>query len=83
MTKKEFLESRGYNYDNSLEKNNVKLYVIDLVFCSLMILLGKTGSNFYLKIEEDLINEQEDINNLQTAFNIVKRDFEEVIKLED
>ena len=83
MTKIEFLKSRGYNYSNSLEKSNVKLYVIDLIFCSLMILLRKTGSNFYLKIEEDMTNEQEYINNLQTAFNIVKRDFEEVMKLED
>ena len=70
MTKKEFLVSRGYIEDGTL--------------------FGKTYNNVYATIDlttssfevynYKVIREQKDIDNLQIAFNNVKRDFEEMIK---
>lgn len=71
--KKEFLESRGYVEDGRL--------------------FGKTYNNAYATIDlttssfevhnYKVIREQKDIDNLQIIFNKTKRDFEEVMELED
>lgn len=71
--KKEFLESRGYVEDGTL--------------------FGKTYNNVYATIDlttpsfevhnYKVIREQKDIDNLQIVFNKTKRDFEEVMELED
>lgn len=71
MTKIEFLKSRDYVEDGKL--------------------FGKTFNNAYATIDlttssfevynYKVIREQKDIDYLQIAFNNVKRDFEEVIKL--
>lgn len=71
--KKEFLESRGYVEDGTL--------------------FGKTYNNVYATIDlttssfevhnYKVIREQKDIDYLQIAFNKTKRDFEEVMELED
>ena len=71
--KKEFLESRGYVEDGTL--------------------FGKTFNNAYATIDlttssfevhhYKVIREQKDIDNLQIIFNKTKRDFEEVMELEE
>lgn len=73
MTKKEFLESRGYiEVGTWFGKTFNNAYVsIDLT---------KSSFDFY---SYKVIREQKDIDCLQIAFNNVKRDFEEVMKLED
>ena len=71
--KKEFLESRGYVEDGTLfgkTYNNVYA-IIDL-----------TTSSFEVH-NYKVIREQKDIDNLQIVFNKTKRDFEEVMELED
>ena len=72
--KKEFLESRGYVEDGTLFGkifvNNVYA-TIDLTTSSFQVYNYK------------VIREQKDIDNLQIIFNKTKRDFEEVMELED
>lgn len=77
MTKKEFLESRGYvcvkerdsfSFNKTFNKAYVSIYPTAL--CFEVYSLGA-------------IRKQQDIDNLQICFNNVKRDFEEVMKLED
>lgn len=70
MTKKEFLESRGYVEDGTLfgKTFNNAYATIDL-----------TTSSFEVH-NYKVIREQKDIDNLQIIFNKTKRDFEEVIK---
>ena len=78
MTKREYLESIGYirkiepesmTYDYKKSFNN-----------GIMIINIQLG-NFM--IAPDCIGTQKDIDNLQIAFNNVKRDFEEMQKYED
>lgn len=74
MTKQEYLESIGYKYDsfncNLCREKDKFLMVIDL---------GIKG--FYIDLE-GFITSQEDIDNLQMAFNNLKQDYEECMKYE-
>lgn len=78
MTKKEFLEKefleiRGYVEDGTLfSKTYNNVYAtIDLTTSSFQVYNYK------------VIREQKDIDYLQIVFNKTKRDFEEVMELED
>lgn len=74
MTKKSFkkrvLESRGYVEDGIL---------FGKTFKGVYAVINLTTSSFEVH-NYKVIREQKDIDNLQIAFNNVKRDFEEVIK---
>lgn len=74
MTKKEFLVSRGYIEDGTLFG---KIFVNNVY-----AIIDLTTSSFEV-YNYKVIREQKDIDNLQIAFNNVKRDFEEVMELED
>lgn len=75
MTKKEYLERKGYKYYdgvfyryfNKIKKCSCTIYLYDKIYL----------------VTSPLIYSQEDINNLQLAFNEVKQDFEECMKLGD
>lgn len=73
MTKKEFLKSRGYVEDGAL---------FGKTFKGVYGVINLTTSSFEV-YNYKIIREQKDIDNLQIAFNNVKRDFEEMMKLED
>lgn len=70
MTKKEFLESRGYVEDGTL---------FGKTFKGVYGVINLTTSSFEI-YNYKVIREQKDIDYLQIVFNNVKRDFEEVIK---
>ena len=82
MTKQEYLESKGYIYNSeehcykkvsSFENDgNIKYLVIGFIDLKYSV--------FYLY--PDSIDNQEDIDNLQIAFNNLKQDFEECMKYE-
>lgn len=73
MTKKEFLESRGYAEDGTL---------FDKTFNNAYVVIDLTKSSFEI-YSYKVIREQKDIRCLQIVFNNVKRDFEEMLKCED
>lgn len=81
MTKKEFLESRGYEcvieedslfYDKEFNKALVSIY-----------LTNSPITTYFEVYSHTIIRSQKDIDALQIAFNNGKRDFEEMMKLED
>lgn len=72
--KKEFLVSRGYVEDGTLFG---KIFVNNVY-----AIIDLTASSFEV-YNYKVIREQKDIDNLQIAFNKTKRDFEEVMELED
>ena len=74
MTKKEFLVSRGYVEDGTLFG---KIFVNNVY-----AIIDLTTSSFEV-YNYKVIREQKDIDNLQIIFNKTKRDFEEVMELED
>lgn len=73
MTKKEFLESRDYIEVGTWFGKTLK---------GVYATINLTTSSFEV-YNNKVIREQKDIDSLQIAFNNVKRDFEEVMKLED
>lgn len=73
MTKKEFLESRDYVEDGTL---------FGKTFKGVYGVINLTTSSFEI-YNYKVIREQKDIDYLQIVFNNVKRDFEEVMELED
>ena len=73
MTKKEFLRSRGYVEDGAW---------IGKTFKGVYGVINPTAS-FFEVYNYIIIREQKDIDYLQIVFNNVKRDFEEMMKLED
>lgn len=73
MTKKEFLRSKDYIEDGTL---------FGKTFNSAYAVINLTASSFEV-YNYKIIREQKDIDYLQIVFNNVKRDFEEVMKLED
>lgn len=78
MTKQEYLKSKGYIY-NSEEHCYKKTYSFENDGNIKYLVIGYIDlkySVFYLY--PDSIDNQEDIDNLQIAFNNLKRDFEEV-----
>ena len=68
--KKEFLRSRDYVEDGIL---------FGKTFKGVYAVINLTKSSFEVH-NYKVIREQKDIDNLQIAFNNVKRDFEEVMK---
>lgn len=82
MTKREYLESLGYVYDEA-DHTCKKYFKCDYIGYGDMI-IGEINvySNVFL-VKTFLINSQKDIDDIQIAFNNVKRDFEEMQKYED
>lgn len=79
MTKKEFLESKGYILTKRDGYQSYRKFFINSIGdididCS-------NEPNFL--VEPDCIASQKDIDNLQITFNNVKRDFEEMMECED
>ena len=77
MTKKEYLESIGYDnfFGSSYHKNYMN--------CYMTIHLSKDRETHLYVLARDVIKNQQDIDNVQIAFNNVKRDFEEMQKYEE
>lgn len=78
MKKREFLESKGYAL--IWGKTYEQYRAIGKLILGLRIDLET--NKFYLMCTAQ-IETQKDIDNLQIAFNNVKRDYEEMQKLED
>lgn len=79
MTKREYLEGKGYHetlfidsYFKEIKFNNSKFVIRVFV---------ERFKTFHLQFH--YITTQKDMDNLQIAFNNVKRDFEEMMKYED
>ena len=74
MTKQEYLESIGYdNFFGSAYHKDYKGFYMT-------IHLSKERETPLYVLARDVIKNQQDIDNLQIAFNNVKRDFEEMQK---
>ena len=85
MTKREFLESIGYEYCSYSEcyEKNSEYFEKDIVIGNYEFLLYQVieiENNKFLVSARHCIRSQKDIDNLQIAFNNVKRDFEEMQK---
>ena len=85
MTKREFLESIGYEYRSYSEcyEKNSEYFEKDIVIGNYEFLLYQVieiENNKFLVSVRDCIRSQKDIDNLQIAFNNVRRDFEEMQK---
>lgn len=88
MTKREFLESIGYEYCSYSEcyEKNSEYFEKDIVIGNYEFLLYQVieiENNKFLVSVQHCIRSQKDIDNLQIAFNNVKRDFKEMQKYED
>ena len=82
MTKKEYLKSLGYDYDVTTNTCAKYINVKDPEYIStITVKIDLYFNDFYVRTA--LINRQKEIDDLQIAFNNVKRDFEEVQKYED
>lgn len=78
MTKREYLTSIGYSAENYSPTKFTKL-VDGFDSCSAVIDLD--FNEFCIDIwDEEVFETQKDIDNLQIAFNNVKRDYEEMQK---
>ena len=79
MTKIEFLKSKGY------EPSKIFLHYYDKIYwdfrCPVRISINICEERYGLDILAE-ITTQKDIDNLQIAFNNLKRDFEEMQKYE-
>lgn len=73
MTKREFLESKGYCFDLH------RLFVKYIGSCECRISIF--NKKFYIYREGPFVS-QEDIDKLQKAFNEVKKDLKKCMKLE-
>lgn len=78
MTKREYLESIGYI--RKIETESMTYDYKKSFDNGIMIINIQLGD---FMIEPDCIETQKDIDNIQIAFNNVKRDFEEMQKYED
>ena len=78
MTKREYLESIGYIH--KIEPESMTYDYKKSFDNGIMIINIQLGD---FMIEPDCIGTQKDIDNLQIAFNNVKRDFEEMQKYPD
>lgn len=83
MTKREYLESIGYKYGHHLEYYS--RFVCDKIDGRFMIMCIDLDNNeYFVRIPSARdIDYQRQIDDLQIAFNNVKRDFEEMQKYED
>lgn len=77
MTKREYLESIGYDrfFRSAYHKSYMGFYMT--------INLDKDRETPFYVFVDDVIKSQQDIGNLQIAFNNVRRDFEEMMKYGD
>lgn len=83
MTKKEYLESKGYIYDS--EENIYKKtfsYTNSLGGIEYLVIgnINLVYQTYYLYV--DCVETQKDIDSLQIAFNNLKSDYEECMKYE-
>ena len=79
MTKAEYLESIGYDnfFGSAYHKNYMGFYMT-------INLSKERKTPFYISESAvDVIKNQQDIDNLQIAFNNVMRDYEEMQKYEE
>lgn len=86
MTKREYLESIGYKcyrVDDIYVKYQKFITDNNRYFCALYIKLEPQNTFSILWSTNLEFESQKDIDNLQIAFNNVKRDFEEMQKYED
>lgn len=87
MTKREYLESIGYEYRSYSEcyEKNSEYFEKGIVIGNYEFLLYQVieiENNKFLVSLRHCIRSQKDIDNLQIAFNNVKRDFEEMQQYE-
>lgn len=84
MTKREYLESIGYKEDGDESKIYVKNQG-DYQYCQVINTepLEEEAEYWIEIIPCAFFNYQKDIDDLQIAFNNVKRDFKEMQKYED
>lgn len=80
MTKREFLESKGFKKD--IEKSEM-YNCYSRRYGNFIVYLCLSGNGSFFQIAADCIMSQKDIDNLQIIFNNVNRDFEEMMKCED
>ena len=78
MTKREYLESLGYIRKRVLES---RIYYYQKSFDNVIMAIDIHLDDFAIWI--NYIRSQKDIDNLQIAFNNVRRDFEEMQKYGD
>ena len=85
MTKREYLESIGYDsydiqgYHKIIKFTDSKFYIHAYIFHNFFT----HNSEYKFYLEPTYIRTQKDIDNLQIAFNNVKRDYEEMQKYEN
>ena len=75
MTKREYLESIGYIRKRALES---RIYYYQKSFYNVFMVITIHLDEFVIWV--NYIRSQKDIDNIQIAFNNVKRDFEEMKK---
>lgn len=85
MTKREYLKSIGYEYCSYSERyvKNSEYFEKGIVIGNYEFLFNQVidiENNKFLVSVRDGIRSQKDIDNLQIAFNNVKRDFTEMKK---
>ena len=78
MTKAEYLKSIGYEYCSYSECYEKEIVIGNYEF--LLYQVVEIENNKFLISVRHCIRSQKDIDNLQIAFNNVKRDFEEMQK---
>lgn len=86
MTKREYLKSSGYECfrDDDIYVKYQKFGTgTNQYYCALYIKLGKINKVSIQRNSNLEFESQELIVDLQTAFNNLKRDFEEMMKYED
>ena len=80
MTKQEYLKSIGYKRNS--DSCYTKRLEISLSLTIEKVIYRQPTKGYYLHLIRSDIHSQEDIDNLQIAFNNIKQDFEECMKYE-
>ena len=84
MTKKEYLESIGYELNDFLALCSIRMFekiYKEFNGCFMVMCINLDGNTYAVRIPSARhIESQKDIDNLQIAFNNVKRDFTEMQK---
>lgn len=79
MTKKQYLERKGYEYNREEEVYKRVFFIRDIKRL-VIAQIDLDCKNYFLVV--GVIKTQEDIDNLQIEFNNLKQDFEECMKYE-
>ena len=83
MTKREYLESIGYKHIDYVEFYFEKIYK-KFDGCFIVMSIDLDRNKYFIVITSDrVIENQRQIDDLQIAFNNVRRDFEEMQKYGD